>query len=124
MIGTTMRTTESAAETAVTDAINALRRSFLYGLDERICRIETAWVAVATGCEDASEALAGIEFEVHRISGIAGSLGLAELGAAAHTLEELIVAARTENVSSDLVSRLDARVNAFLDLVESELETL
>src|SRR6056297_2361447 len=59
------------------EAIQSLRQSFCDGLDEKICRIETAWIGLRKGQVDTNEALGLISHEAHRISGIAGSLGFA-----------------------------------------------
>lgn len=101
-----------------------LRRSFLDGLDERICYIETAWVSIAKGHVEADDGLELIESEVHRISGIAGSFGLSSLGKQAQALELLIIEARKNAMKAEEMSKLAARVNAFLDLMEQELDTL
>lgn len=105
----------------IEQALLALRKSFCDGLDERICRIETAWVSAKNAGMDIAEALAVVEFEAHRISGVAGSLGLGHLGTQAHDLEALIMATPKTALSGDHLAELDARINGFLDLLEQEL---
>lgn len=102
-------------------ALLTLRNNFCDGLDERICRIETAWVSAKNGSMDMGDALSVVEFEAHRISGVAGSLGLKRLGTQAHELEARIMATSKSALQEHDLAELDTRINGFLDRLEQEL---
>lgn len=105
----------------IEQALFTLRKNFCDGLDERICRIETAWVSAKNGSMDMGNALAVVEFEAHRISGVAGSLGLKQVGRQAHELEARIMATPKSASSDHDQAALDTQINGFLDLLEQEL---
>ena len=100
------------------EAIQALRQSFCDGLDEKICRIETAWIGLRKGQVDTKEALGLISHEAHRISGIAGSLGFAHAGTLANALEMRIAQTSKNALQPEDISQLDTEINDFLDHLE------
>ncbi len=102
-------------------ALAEMRRRFCAGLDERIFRIETARVSLAEGGLAAQGALKAVSFEAHRIAGVAGSLGLAHVGTEARALETLIGDAPPIPRPGDDIAGVDARIDAFLDLLERHL---
>jgi HPt (histidine-containing phosphotransfer) domain-containing protein len=112
---------QSQSGANIEQALRTLRNNFCDGLDERICRIETAWVSAKNGSMDMGEALSVVEFEAHRISGVAGSLGLKDVGTQAHELEARIMATSPKAVSDHDQAELDTQINGFLDLLEQEL---
>lgn len=116
-----METPQNQSNANLANTLNALRESFCAGLDKRICEMETAWANTRTGRSSVSEALALIEADAHRISGIAGSLDLPDIGKQAYALEMRILQAPKYALSAEDISQLDAEINSFLDLLEQEL---
>lgn len=106
------------ARSAVSRALADMRDQFCAGLDDRICRIEAARIALNT---DPDGALETVGFEAHRICGVAGSLGLDALSTLARALEERVAAAAGRKLSPAESSDLNARIEAFLDLLEQHL---
>lgn len=111
----------AAAQGSVEQALETLRREFCRGLDERIGRIEAARVLVNTDTQDAETALAVISAEAHRISGVAGSLGLTPIGNRARDIEAAIERLPDGALTPARRTALDAQVNDLLDLMEQNL---
>ena len=120
----TMATPQEVTNASLSNTLRALRDSFCAGLDERICRMETAWANARAGHSSTSDALAVIEVDAHRISGIAGSLGLPDIGQRAYALEMRILQARKDALTADGINQLDAEINSFLDHLEQELSDI
>ena len=120
----TMATPQNQTNASLANALHALRESFCAGLDERICRMETAWANARAGHSSTSDALAVIEADAHRISGIAGSLGLPDIGQRAYALEMRILQAPKDALPAEEISQLDEEINGFLDLLEQELSDI
>ncbi|QFT92354.1 Hpt domain protein [Roseovarius sp. THAF9] len=108
----------AATRSSVADALAGMRRDFCAGLDARICRIETARLALGS---DTQAALESLKFEAHRICGVAGSLGLDDVSALARVLEEHVTQIETRPLSPDVRTALNEKVNQFLDLLEHHL---
>ena len=119
MSGAAAKTT--AAQGAVEQALAGLRRDFCKGLEERICRIETARVSLGAGAQGTARALAVISAEAHRISGVAGSLGLASIGDMARDLETAIEGLPRGVLPAERGAELDMQVERLLDLLEEHL---
>ncbi|WP_306111257.1 MULTISPECIES: Hpt domain-containing protein [Roseovarius] len=107
-----------ATRSKMEQALAVMRRDFCAGLDERICRIETARLAFASASDTALDTL---KFEAHRICGVAGSLGLDEVSTRARTLEEHAGWAEGRALSPKDRAELDRRIEDFLDLLEDHL---
>jgi len=120
----TMATPQEVTNASLSNTLRALRDSFCAGLDERICRMETAWANARAGHSSMSDALAVIEADAHRISGIAGSLGLPDMGTQAYALEMRILKAPKDVLTAEDISQLDAEINSFLDRLEQELSDI
>ncbi len=118
MSGAAAKTT--AAQGAVEQALAGLRRDFCKGLEERICRIETARVSLGAGAQGTARALSVISAEAHRISGVAGSLGLASIGDMARDLETAIEGL-PRGFPAERGAELDMQVERLLDLLEEHL---
>lgn len=112
---------QTQANATLDEAIQSLRQSFCDGLDEKICRIETAWIGLRKAQVDTNEALGLISHEAHRISGIAGSLGFAHIGTQANALEMRIAQTSKNALSLEDISQLDSEINDFLDQLENIL---
>ncbi len=109
---------KDATRSTVEQALAGMRRDFCAGLDERICRIETARLAFASSSDTALDTL---KFEAHRICGVAGSLGLDEVSTRARTLEEHIGWTEDRALSPKDRADLNRRIEDFLDLLEHHL---
>ena len=109
---------KDATRSKVEQALAGMRRDFCAGLDERICRIETARLAFVSASDTALDTL---KFEAHRICGVAGSLGLDEVSTRARALEEHIVWAEDRTLSPEDRVDLNRRIEDFLDLLEYHL---
>lgn len=120
----TMATPQQQANANLANTLHALRESFCAGLDERICRMETAWANAQAGQISMRDALAVIEADAHRISGIAGSLGLPDIGQRAHALEMRILQAPKDTLTAEEINQMDAEINGFLDRLEQELSDI
>jgi len=120
----TMATPQNQTNASLANTLHALRESFCAGLDERICRMETAWANARAGHSSTSDALAVIEADAHRISGIAGSLGLPDMGTQAYALEMRILKAPKDALTAEDINQLDAEINSFLDRLEQELSDI
>jgi HPt (histidine-containing phosphotransfer) domain-containing protein len=114
----THRQPSDPAHSAVSRALADMRDQFCAGLDDRICRIEAARIALNT---DPEAALETVSFEAHRICGVAGSLGLDALSTQARALEERVAAPAGRKLSPADNSDLNAQIEAFLDLLEQHL---
>lgn len=119
MSGAAAKTT--ADQGAVEQALAGLRRDFCRGLEERICRIETARVSLGTGAQGTAGALNVISAEAHRISGVAGSLGLASVGNMARDLETAVEGLPKGALPVARAAELDKQVERLLDLLEEHL---
>lgn len=108
----------AAARSSIADALAGMRRDFCAGLDARICRIETARLALGSDTEAALESL---QFEAHRICGVAGSLGLDAVSVEARALEDDVIQIERKLLSTEAQAALNARVERFLDLLEDHL---
>lgn len=108
---------QNAPRQSLDAALDALRASFLDQLDDRILRIEQAWLLRNdANPQIAQRAVQVVLEELHKIAGIAGSFGFEEIGAAAQMLETA--------VERGEMAGLDARINAFLDMLEDEIEPI
>lgn len=114
-------TPQTQTNTPLDEAIQSLRQSFCDGLDEKICRIETAWIGLCKGQVGTQEALGVISHEAHRISGIAGSLGFAHIGTQANALEMRIAQTSKNALQPEDISQLGTEINDFLDQLEDIL---
>lgn len=111
----------SAVQGSVEQALAELRRDFCRGLEERICRIEAARVSLGTDAQGAAKALNVISAEAHRISGVAGSLGLASVGNMARDLETAVEGLPKGALPAARAAELDRQVERLLDLLEEHL---
>ncbi len=73
--------------------VESLMEMFREESEERLDRVVDALLAVEKG-EGSEEAIHGILREVHSIKGAAGMLGLAEAGAVAHAMEDVLAEGR------------------------------
>jgi chemotaxis protein histidine kinase CheA len=73
-------------------AFLALQRAdYQRALPGKLAQLQASWLALAPGA--APSALGGLERQAHTLAGTAGTLGFLEVGAAAKSLEELLVRA-------------------------------
>lgn len=120
----TMPTPRDQTNASLANTLHSLRQSFCAGLDERICRMETAWANARAGRISMSDALAVIESDAHRINGIAGSLGLPDIGTLAYALEMRTLQTPKDALSAEDISALDTQITSFLDRLEQELSDI
>lgn len=107
-------------------AVEQIRRRFVEELDDRILDLEALKRMIING-ERRQEALAEIVSRAHKIRGVAGTLGLNELGEAAGRLEDsyvgLFQSARAHPASfEERWSMLAPYLETLLDHMEYALE--
>ena len=102
------------------DAIIAIRRRFVDGLEERLAELEALFDLLDTG-QDFARVWAEIRLRVHRIAGIAGSLGFVALGARAAQVDTAIGAMLELDVPGDDTTLREA-LDSLLDDIDEILE--
>jgi HPt (histidine-containing phosphotransfer) domain-containing protein len=106
---------------SLTQAIAKIRHGFLDCLDSRIVLIETTWAAFRSGGVDARQSFDVALNEVHRISGIAASLGFLDISQHAAALEQRLNDLGSGIAVDHEVRTIDREVDAFLNTLESLL---
>ena len=72
----------------MTNALQEVRERFLFDLDQRICDFEHQKVQIISG-PNRAEAVGAVAMMAHKIRGVAATLGLAQLGELAGSVEDL-----------------------------------
>lgn len=100
-------------------ALGALRARFVERLTVTTERLDTLAEALSEGI-DPSGSLIGIIDELHRLSGIAGSFGYAELGVEAAELEVAFRGVRRTEEAHALLDKLDLHVAKIDEITTSQ----
>ncbi|KAF0676479.1 Hpt domain-containing protein [Profundibacterium mesophilum] len=101
--------TQAQAVQGADSALSALRTRFVERLTVTIERLDMMAESLAEGIEPSTN-LVGIIDELHRLSGIAGSFGYAELGVEAAELEMAFREVRRTEEAHALLDKLDVHV--------------
>ncbi|MHA6326425.1 Hpt domain-containing protein [Roseivivax sp. CAU 1753] len=102
------------------DAIIAIRLRFLDGLEDRLAELETLFDLLEDSI-DTKRIWSEIRVRAHRISGVAGSLGFAGLGARAAQIDRGIEGLLDGSWTGDDAT-LRAAVESLLDDIDAILE--
>jgi HPt (histidine-containing phosphotransfer) domain-containing protein len=123
MVECRMNASPSFAATEATDDFLApARERFRALLVERILSFE-GFRQQATNGADVAQALTGISDLAHKLSGVGATLGFAELGAIAATLEQSIAADRqAETPPAQCFAAIDPLLESLLDEMEDHIE--
>ncbi|SIT06171.1 Hpt domain-containing protein [Roseivivax lentus] len=100
--------------------MQAIRQRFLDGLEERLAEMESL-VDLLDDPNSASRVWAEIRMRVHRIAGVAGSLGFAALGARAAQIDNAIEAMPQQGAPLKDAT-LRAAMDSLLDDIDEILE--
>ncbi|WP_152453136.1 Hpt domain-containing protein [Roseivivax sp. THAF197b] len=103
------------------DPMQIIKQRFIDGLEERLAELEGLFELLDDG-ENAARVWAEIRLRVHRIAGVAGSLGFAALGARAAQIDNGIDAMLTLEPPYD-DRNLRSAMDSLLDDIDEILET-
>jgi len=95
-------------------AIMNIREKFLLNIDDRIALFDDLLAQIETG-EDMEDALKQISANAHKISGVARTLGFADLGLMTSKIETDFGKALAGTLSENTVSPLISQVEEMLD---------
>jgi HPt (histidine-containing phosphotransfer) domain-containing protein len=112
--------TQDMATGQVVAAMDRIRANFVDGLGDRMLRIEADWLAFKAD-RTSGAAFHAVVSDVHRIAGIAGSLGFKEIGESAVALDRRMQGVDPAHNPGAVIVDLDHRIEAFLDLLEDAL---
>ncbi|WP_341862169.1 Hpt domain-containing protein [Gymnodinialimonas sp. 57CJ19] len=96
------------------DALARVRARFVDSIPDRLEEIGCQFERISDG-EDLADCLHGIERELHKVAGIAGSIGLGDLGAKSARAEAMLIDERTGEPGSVGVEKV---FEAVVDLTE------
>lgn len=109
---------ESTDHTALNDAIISIQAKYLRSLDQHFEHFSNLLTCIDTD-QDAAHAIIKIKERAHRIYGLAGTIGLEQLGENAKQVE--ITAAKLDQAttrSRDKTEELVSLVEALLDYIK------
>ena len=115
-------TPKSANEALATSAdvsMAPVRALFASRFESEILAFESLRQEI--GQSQSAAALRELALRIHKIAGVAGTLGYTEIGASAMRLEKSITEL-AEREPSEVLARIDSRLDTFLDLLEAELD--
>lgn len=121
-----LQTDKPSADISIAPIIARIRREFISTLTERCLTLE-ALKAEVTSSQNPERALFAIAEMAHKMAGVAGTLGLEQLGQVSAKLDEIIGAARsntqaaaqTWRIAEDVFEDLLDEMEALLDQSES-----
>jgi chemotaxis protein histidine kinase CheA len=91
-----------------------IRAKFVATLDDRVLDIDRLSQNLVQNSEPMENILADIRMSVHKIGGVAGTLGFLQIGELAAQCEKLVL----EHPSDGESSKLPAQLNALMDEME------
>mmetsp|Transcript_6697 Transcript_6697/g.11718 ORF Transcript_6697/g.11718 Transcript_6697/m.11718 type:complete len:124 (-) Transcript_6697:80-451(-) len=94
-----------SASSRFSDALARVRQRFVQSIPERLEEIGCQFERISDG-EDLADCLHGIERELHKIAGIAGSIGLPELGEKSARTEAKLISELTGDINAAAVEKL------------------
>lgn len=100
----------------MTHSLNLIRRRFIDGLAGRVENLDTLMAKVEL-CRDTDNALAEAEQEMHRITGVAGTLGFRALGDLARAAEASLGSAISNKQNKGLLEHAIAAVDEAADVM-------
>ncbi|NUB44826.1 Hpt domain-containing protein [Fertoebacter nigrum] len=109
------------ANPAYLAALEPVRRRFIETTEARILEIEALRLDVEAG-RDAEAAARQIARIAHKISGVAATLGFAQVGALAAQVERLLDAGHSGGTAKDRWARAKPQVESLLDALEAVLD--
>ncbi|WP_422075047.1 Hpt domain-containing protein [Tranquillimonas rosea] len=102
--------------------VSAIRDQFLAGLPDRILEMEALCVALRRAPD--RRRIDQLGMHLHKIAGIAGSLGYARLGETARRADATVSQAPAEASAAALWHEIEAQVEQCLDDMEDALDAL
>lgn len=110
-----------AASVRVTSAVDALRRKFIDGLDDRLLQFEAVLADMRQG-RDKRQGLREIAALCHKIAGIAPSFGFERIGQQARQIEMAIDRHVATMAPDLLLGKVVPVLETFLDRLEALID--
>lgn len=109
---------------AMAQSLHLIRQRFVEGLPQRVETLDMLVTRIELG-HMADEALSEVAQEMHRIAGVAKTLGFPELGQLARDTETDLIAVKghqlDDNLKAQIADRIDYTVNVIAQTMDAEL---
>lgn len=110
-----------SASDQMAQSLSLIRQRFLEGLPQKIDLLDTLVTRIELR-HMLDDALSQIEREMHKIAGVAKTLGFPDLGDMARSTETDIISARAHGLSDANLAELTSKTDATVDLISQILD--